>query len=91
MEILDSGDGFLLSTDYASSRYENATMDRFCKLFTRIVAVLVSVDSENYLTVKQLRTRCKKIFPSSAKSCPFFQKENGKSEERIHRVLFVCT
>lgn len=55
MEILDSGDGFLLSTDYASSRYENTTMDRFCKLFTRIAVVLVSTDSENYLTVKQLR------------------------------------
>lgn len=60
MEILDSGDGFVLSMDYASSRYEEATMDRFCKLFTRIAAVLVYTDLTQYITVKQLRDEVQK-------------------------------
>ena len=44
IEILDSDLGLRLSLDYASSRYERSTMDRFCKLFMRITAVLVHAD-----------------------------------------------
>ena len=60
MEILDSGDGFVLSMDYASSRYEAATMECFRKLFIRIAALLVSADRETDMTVKQLRDEVQK-------------------------------
>lgn len=60
MEILDSGNGFVLSMDYASSRYEDTTMERFRKLFIRIAAVLVHADCENYITVKQLSDEVQK-------------------------------
>lgn len=60
IEILDSDLGLHLSLDYASSRYERSTMDRFCKLFMRITAVLVHADGAEYITVKGLRDEVQK-------------------------------
>ena len=60
MEVLDSGDGFVLDLDYAASRYERATMERFGKLFLRIAAVLVHADGAAYITVKELRDEVQK-------------------------------
>ena len=60
IEILDSDLGLRLSLDYASSRYERSTMDRFCKLFMRITAVLVHADGAEYITVKGLRDEVQK-------------------------------
>ena len=53
-EILDSGDGFVLSVDYASSRYEDATIESFRKLFVRIAFLLVYTAADEYITVEQL-------------------------------------
>ena len=60
IEILDSDLGLRLSLDYASSRYDRETMERFRKLFTRIAAVLVHADGAEYITVKQLRDEVQK-------------------------------
>lgn len=60
MEFLDKDNGFVLSMDYASSRYEDSTMERFCKVLTRIAALLVNCDGEEYITVKQLRNELQK-------------------------------
>ena len=60
MEILDSGEGFALSMDYASSRYEYNTMERFRKLFIRIASVLVDTKAEEYITVERLRGEVQK-------------------------------
>ena len=55
VEILDSAEGVRLSLDYASSRYEQATMEQFKELFVRIVSVLVHNDSADNLTVSELK------------------------------------
>lgn len=60
MEVLDNGNGFELSLDYASSRYEQETIDRFRELFLRIAAVLVHANGAEYLTVKELRDEVQK-------------------------------
>ena len=60
IEILDSDLGLRLSLDYASSRYERSTMERFRELFLRITAVLVHADGAEYLTVKSLRDEVQK-------------------------------
>ena len=60
IEILDSDLGLRLSLDYASSRYERSTMERFRELFLRITAVLVHADGAEYLTVKGLRDEVQK-------------------------------
>lgn len=60
MEVLDSEDGFALALDFASSRYERETMERFRELFLRITAVLVHADGAEYLTVKSLRDEVQK-------------------------------
>lgn len=60
MEILDSDEGFVLSMDYASSRYDRESMERFRELFIRIAAVLVHSDGAEYITVKELRDEVQK-------------------------------
>lgn len=80
MEILDNGDDFVLSMDYASSRYEVSTMERFCKLFIRIASVLVHTDDENYITVKKLRSEVQKDYP-------FFRKDMSAFSERKMRKV----
>ena len=60
IEILDSDLGLRLSLDYASSRYERSTMERFRELFLRITAVLVHADGAEYLPVKSLRDEVQK-------------------------------
>ena len=60
IEILDSDLGLRLSLDYASSRYERSTMERFRELVLRITAVLVHADGAEYLTVKGLRDEVQK-------------------------------
>lgn len=60
MEILDSDLGIRLSMDYASSRYDKETMERFRKLFMRITAVLLHADGAEYITVKELRDEVQK-------------------------------
>ena len=60
IEILDSEPGLRLSLDYASSRYDRETMERFRKLFTRITAVLVHADGAEYITLRELREEVQK-------------------------------
>lgn len=60
IEILDSELGLRLSLDYAASRYDRETMERFRELFTRIAAVLVHADGAEYITVKELRDEVQK-------------------------------
>lgn len=60
IEILDGKDGLRLFLDYASSRYEDRTMERFKELFVRITSVLVHADGAEYITVGELRDEVRK-------------------------------
>ena len=78
IEILDSDLGIRLSLDYASSRYDMETMERFRKLFTRITAVLVHADGAEYITVKQLRDEVQKNHSFFRKIVSVFSKRKSE-------------
>lgn len=75
IEILDSELGLRLSLDYASSRYEESTMERFRELFTRITAVLVHADGAEYITTKDLRSEVQKNYSFFRKLVSVFRKK----------------
>ena len=55
MEILDGEDGLVLMIDYAASRYEDSSMERFRDTFVRIARALASYDSQQDISVGSLR------------------------------------
>ena len=55
MEILDGEDGLALMIDYAASRYEDSSMERFRDIFVRIARVLASNDSQQDVSFGSLR------------------------------------
>lgn len=59
IEVLDGDDGFMLSLDYAASRYEKTTIERFADLFNRIASAVVSARGEADFTLKQLKDKIK--------------------------------
>lgn len=75
IEILDGAKGLMLSLDYASSRYEQTTMERFKELFVRITAVLVHSVGENDITVGELRSEVQKNHPFFKKIVGVFSKK----------------
>ena len=75
IEILDSEKGLRLSLDYASSRYEQTTMERFQELFVRLTAYLVhSVGAED-ITVGKLRDEVQRNHPFFKKLVGVFSKK----------------
>ena len=78
IEILDSDLGLRLSLDYASSRYNRETMERFRELFTRIAAVLVHADGAEYITVKGLRDEVQKNHSFFRKVIAAFSKKHER-------------
>ena len=57
MEILDGEDGLMLMMDYAASLYRDETMDRFKELYVRTVQAMVTHNSQNDVTVGELRKK----------------------------------
>lgn len=55
MEILDGADGLVLMIDYAASRYNDESMERFRDLFVRTARKLVSFDSQADVYIDELR------------------------------------
>ena len=55
MEILDGSDGLVLMIDYAASRYNNESMERFRDLFVRTARKLVSLDTQADVYIDELR------------------------------------
>ena len=55
MEILDGADGLVLMIDYAASRYNDESMERFRDLFVRTARMLVSFDTQADVHIDELR------------------------------------
>lgn len=70
MEILDGAEGLILMIDYAASRYEDSSIERFKDIFVATAQALVTHNSQNDVTIYDLR---KKL--SDKKN--FFEKVKG--------------
>ena len=57
MEILDGKDGLVLMIDYAASRYNQESMERFRDLFVMTAQALVTHTSQKDLTVHDLKNK----------------------------------
>ena len=57
MEILDGKEGLVLMIDYAASRYNQDSMERFRDLFVMIAQSLVTHNSQKDVTVAELRNK----------------------------------
>ena len=59
MEILDGADGLELMIDYISSLYEDETMERFKDVFVKVAHGLVTFNSQDDVTMKELLKKYK--------------------------------
>ena len=59
MEVLDGSDGLRLLLDYASDVYSDESMNEYNQLFMKVTKVLVSHDSQENVTIGQLRKEIK--------------------------------
>ena len=57
MEILDGKEGLVLMIDYAASRYNQESMEKFRDLFVMIAQSLVTHNSQKDVTVQELRNK----------------------------------
>ncbi|MCR5652330.1 MAG: AMP-binding protein [Ruminococcus sp.] len=70
MEILDGSDGLVLMIDYAASRYEDSSMERFRDIFVITAQALAAQTSQEDVTIGELRNKLtdKKHFFEAVKS-----------------------
>ena len=59
MEILDGQDGLILMIDYAASRYENTSIERFRDIYLKVAQALVTHNSQEDVTIGQIRNKLK--------------------------------
>lgn len=59
MEILDGSDGLVLMIDYVSSLYDDETMERFKDVFVKVAHGLVTYNSQEDITMKELNKKYK--------------------------------
>ena len=57
MEILDGEDGLVLMMDYTASVYDDDNMDRFKDIFIKVAQGLVTHNSQNDVTIGELRKK----------------------------------
>jgi hypothetical protein len=57
MEILDGADGLQLMIDYAASRYEDASIEKFMQLYVKLAQSLVTHNSQSDVTVAEIREK----------------------------------
>lgn len=57
MEILDGDEGLQLMIDYTASLYDDESMDKFKDIFIRVAQGLVTHNSQNDVTVGELRKK----------------------------------
>ncbi len=55
MEILDGAEGLVLMIDYAASRYEDSSMDKFKDIFTSTAQALAMQDAGEDVTIGELK------------------------------------
>ena len=59
MEILDGSDGLTLMIDYTASLYEDESMERFKNIFVKVAQGLVTYNSQDDITMKELLKKYK--------------------------------
>jgi len=59
MEILDGADGLQLMIDYAASRYEDSSIERFRDIYVKVAQAMVTHNSQEDVTIAQLRKTLK--------------------------------
>ncbi len=57
MEILDGSDGLVLMIDYAASRYEDSSIERFKDIYINTAQALVTHNSQSDITIRELRKK----------------------------------
>lgn len=57
MEILDGSDGLILMIDYAASRYEDSTIEKFKDVFLRIAHAMVTHNSQQDVTIGEIKKK----------------------------------
>jgi len=59
MEILDGADGLQLMIDYAASRYEDESIEKFKDIYIKVAQSLVTHNSQKDMTVGELKEKLK--------------------------------
>ena len=62
MEILDGADGLELMIDYTASLYDDDSMENFKDIFLRVAQGLVTHNSQNDVTIAELRSKYSNSF-----------------------------
>ena len=57
MEILDGADGLQLMIDYAASRYEDASIERFKDLYVKLAQELATHNSQSDITIGEIKAK----------------------------------
>ncbi|MBR5680318.1 MAG: hypothetical protein IKX19_06655, partial [Clostridia bacterium] len=57
MEILDGADGLQLMIDFAASRYEEASIEKFKDIYVRLAQALVTHNSQKDVTVGEIKAK----------------------------------
>jgi hypothetical protein len=57
MEILDGSDGLQLMIDYAASRYEDASIEKFKDIFVKVAQALVTHNSQADVTFREIKEK----------------------------------
>ena len=75
MEILDGKEGLILMIDYAASRYNQESMERFRDLFVMVAQSLATHSSQKDITVQELRKKLTDKSNFFAKIIGFFRRK----------------
>ena len=57
MEVLDGADGLQLMIDYAASRYEDASIEKFMNLYVKLAQSLVTHNSQSDVTFGEIKAK----------------------------------
>ena len=57
MEILDGADGLQLMIDFAASRYEEASIEKFKDIYVKLAQALVTHNSQKDVTIGELKDK----------------------------------
>ena len=57
MEILDGADGLELMVDFAASRYDEASVEKFKDIYVKLAQALVTHNSQKDVTVGEIREK----------------------------------
>ena len=57
MEILDGADGLQLMIDYAASRYEDSSIEKFKDLYVKTAQTLATHNSQSDITIGEIKAK----------------------------------